>query len=143
MSKDTVELLKECSAGITMGTNSINDVIDYVKDENMRQTLARYKDRHYKLEEKARNLLHENGSRTEQPPLAAKGMAWIKTNMKLSADPSDKTCAGLITDGCDMGVKSLHQYLNRYKGADQSARELANDVIRLEQSLSEDMSPYL
>jgi hypothetical protein len=45
-------------------------------------------------------------------------MSWMKTNMKLSMEDSDATIADLMTDGCNMGVKSLNRYLNQYKAAD-------------------------
>ena len=48
----------------------------------------------------------------------AKGMAWLKTNFKLAAESSDDAVADFITDGCNMGVKSLSGYLNNYKAAE-------------------------
>ena len=36
-------------------------------------------------------------------------MSWMKTNMKLAMDTSDAAIADLMTDGCNMGVKSLHK----------------------------------
>ena len=47
---------------------------------------------------------HDDG---KDPNPMAKGMSWIKTNVKLVIDESDNTIADLITDGCNMGVKSL------------------------------------
>lgn len=52
----------------------------------------------------------------------AQGMSWIKTNMKLAMNTSDETIAELMTDGCNMGVKSLSRYLNQYKAADDRAK---------------------
>ena len=36
---DTIKLLRECDAGIKMGVSSIDDVIDYVGSEKMKQRL--------------------------------------------------------------------------------------------------------
>ena len=52
-------------------------------------------------------------------------MSWIKTNVKLVMDESDETIADLITDGCNMGVKSLNEYLNQYKAADEKTKDIA------------------
>lgn len=46
---------------------------------------------------------------------------------------SDQTIAGLMTDGCNMGVKSLSKYLNQYKAADEKSREIAEKLIKLEE----------
>ena len=73
----------------------------------------------------------------------AKGMSWIKTNMKLAMDGSDSAIADLMTDGCNMGVKSLNRYLNQYKAADAKAKDLARRLIGLEEGLAVDIRCYL
>ena len=70
-------------------------------------------------------------------------MSWLKTNMKLAMDDSDKTVACLMTDGCNMGVKSLNKYLNEFKAADEKSKDIAKKLINLEQKLSEDIRQYL
>ena len=75
--------------------------------------------------------------------MMAKGMSWIKTSMKLAIDVSDETVADLMTDGCNMGVKSLNKYLNRYKAADERSRDITKRLIELEEQLSADMRRFL
>ena len=70
-------------------------------------------------------------------------MSWVKTNVKLALNESDKTIAGLITDGCNMGVKSLNKYLNQYKAADEKSKNIAKKLIRLEEKLETDIRRYL
>ena len=72
-----------------------------------------------------------------------KGMSWIKTNMTLGMDGSDKTVADLMTDGCNMGVKSLNMYLNQYKAADEVSKDTTKRLINLEQKLTEDIRKFL
>ena len=59
-------------------------------------------------------------------------MSWIKTNVEIAMDRSDETIASLMTDGCNMGVKSLSRYLNQYPAADEKSRSLAERLIALE-----------
>ena len=56
---------------------------------------------------------------------------------------SDATVADLMTDGCNMGVKSLSKYLNQYAAADETSKDLAKKLIHLEDRLSMDVRPYL
>jgi hypothetical protein len=56
----------------------------------------------------------------------------MKTNVKLSANPSDKTVADLMTDRSNMGVKSLASYLNEYTGATEKSKDIAKRLIKLE-----------
>ena len=73
----------------------------------------------------------------------AKSMSWLKTNMKLTMNESDKTIAGLMTDGCNMGVKSLNQYLNQYEAADEKTKDIAKRLINLEEKLVVDIRRFL
>ena len=73
----------------------------------------------------------------------AKGMSWVKTNVQLAMNDSDKTIADLITDGCNMGIKSLSRYLNQYKAASEKAKDIAKRLINLEERLVVDLRAYL
>ena len=70
-------------------------------------------------------------------------MSWIKINMKMGMDDSDQTIAELITDGCNMGVKSLNQYLNQYKAADEVSKDITKRLINLEEQLAIDIRSFL
>lgn len=73
----------------------------------------------------------------------AQGMSWIKTNIKLAMNTSDETLAELMTDGCNMRVKSLSRYLNQYKAADDRAKAITKKLINLETDLCSDLRVYL
>ena len=80
---------------------------------------------------------------TKEPNVMAQGMSWIKTNMKRAMNTSDETIAELMTDGCNMGVKSLSRYLNQYKAADDRAKAITKKLISLETDLCSDLRVYL
>ncbi len=141
--QDTVRLLRECDAGIKMGVASIDDVLEYTHREELRNTLSNCKGEHDRLQEEIQLLLNEYQDEGKDPSPMAKGMSWIKTNVKLSLDDSDKTVADLITDGCNMGVKSLHRYLNQYEAADEKSKEITKRLIQLEEQLAVDLRPFL
>lgn len=140
---DTIELLRECNAGIKMGVNSIDDVYDNVKDEDFRSLLAECKEEHQKLGSETHSLLNSFCDEGKEPSLMAKNMAHIKTNVKMAMDNSDNTIADLITDGCNMGVKYLNRYLNQYKAAAEKAKDIAKRLINLEEKLAVDIRGYL
>ena len=141
--QDTVKLLRECDSGIKMGVKSIDDVIDHVHDKELKTFLNRCKDEHESLAREVERMLVEYGDDGNDPSAIIKGMSWIKTNMKLSMSETDKTIADLMTDGCNMGVKSLSKYLNQYAAADERSKDIAKRLIKLEAQLSEQMRDYL
>lgn len=141
--EDTIHLLKECDAGTKMGVVSIDDVLDIVKDETLKKLLTESKDHHSKLGNDIHSLLNEYGSKEKDPNPIAKGMSWFKTNMKITMNNSDSTIADLITSGCDMGIKSLHKYMNQYRNADKKAVDICKRLISIEEDLRDKLRVYL
>ena len=141
--QDTIKLLRECDAGIKMGVDSIDDVLEYVKGEELRKYLAECKREHEVLKNEVQTLLDKYHDDGKDPNPIAKGMSWMKTNMKLGMDLSDGTIADLMTDGCGMGAKSLSKYLNEYKAADEASKDVAKRLIAQEEQLSARLRQYL
>lgn len=141
--KDTIRLLRECDAGVKMGVSSIKDVLPYVRSEKLKELLLACKDEHDKLDSELQELLDKYGDEGKDPNPIAKGMSWMKTSVKLAMHESDATIAELMTDGCNMGVKSLSRYLNEYKAADEASKDIAWRLIHLEAKLAEDMRGFL
>lgn len=140
---DTIKLLRECDAGIKMGVVAIDEVLDYVHDETFRKYLADCKSENEKIKEEIQKLLEKYHDDGKEPNPMAKGMSWMKTNVKLVMDESDETIADLITDGCNMGVKSLNKYLNQYKAADEKTKDITKRLIKLEEKLAVDIRCFL
>ena len=141
--QDTVKLLRECDSGAKMGVESISDVLGYVHDEELKNTLTKCRDEHDKLNEEIQAQLDRFGDEGKNPNPIVKGMSWMKTNMKLIMHESDHTIADLMTDGCNMGVKSLNKYLNKYAAADEKSKDITKRLINLEEQLTHDLRAYL
>lgn len=141
--KDTVELLKECSAGVKMALSAIDEVEPQIQQEAFKKAVEKSRAAHERLGDEAQTLLDASGDTEKEPNAIAKGMSWLKTNAMLAFDPADKTVAKLLVDGCHVGVKSLSRYLNEYEHADAEARELSRRLIAEEQSLGETARRYL
>ncbi len=141
--QDTVRLLRECDAGVKMGIASIDDVIEKVKSDSLRQYLTTCKNEHIELGAEIGVLLDNYKDQGKDPNPMAKGMSWMKTNMKMAMDSSDETIADLITDGCNMGVKSLNKYLNEYEAASEKSKDICKRLINLEEKLTIDIRDYL
>ena len=140
---DTVKILKECNAGVKMGVDSIAEVLDNVENNEYRKILEKNKEDHQKIGSEIHKLLNNYDEEGKEPNPMAKGMSWIKTNVMLTVNPDDHTVADLITDGCNMGVKSLNRYLNKYDQADEQSKKLANNLIQLEHQLALDSRKFL
>ena len=141
--QDTIKLLRECDAGVKMGVSAIDEVIEYVKSGELKNNLSDCLHEHNKLDEELQKLLDKYHDDGKEPNPIAKSMSWMKTNMKLVMNESDHTIADLITDGCNMGVKSLNKYLNKYEAADEVSKDICKRLINLEEELTIKIRKFL
>ncbi len=141
--QDTVKLLRECDAGVKMGVKSIDEVKDHIKDQSFKELILDCRSQHVKLDREIDSLLESYGDDGKNPNPIASGMSWMKTNIMLGMDDNDHTVADLMTDGCNMGVKSLHRYLNKYKAADEKSKDITKRLINIEEKLVIDIRSFL
>lgn len=141
--QDTIKLLRECDAGIKMGISSIEEVLDNVENQEFEKLLTDCKNEHEKLDSELQQLLDKYKDDGKEPAALVKGMSWMKTNVMLAMKETDETIADLMTDGCNMGVKSLNKYLNKYKAADEVSKDIAKRLINLEEKLAVDIRCFL
>ncbi len=126
-----------------MAVASIDDVLPYLNDGEMMQVLKESKTEHKDLEKDIDNTLHRLNCDGKEPNIMAKGMSKIKTNAEMAFKPTAAQAASLITDGCGMGIKSIHKYMNQYPAASNEVMSLANRISDLEAKLEEQMKPFL
>ena len=143
VNNDTIELLNECSKGVKMGIRSIEDVLGHTDSEELKNILNRTLKEHQTIETDIDKRLTELSDGGKQPSMMASFMSEAKTGIKLSMSQSDSTIADLLSDGCAMGIKSLHRYINKYKAADLKSRETAIKLSDSEEKLLAALRPFL
>lgn len=141
--QDTVFLLKECNAGCKMAENSMEQVKPYIKNPEMKTVLEHYRDENRAIGDQCHVLLNECGADEKDPHPAASAFSWISTEVKLAMDSGEKRIAELMIDGCNMGVKSVSQYVNQYPTASEKSVALAEKLIRSEQEFADQMRKFL
>ena len=140
---DTVRLLKECDAGIRMGEDAMKKLIPRAKSRELKNALEVARDTHTALASEVREELREHNQSISDPHPVAHLMSNVKLGVKLMINDGDKTIADFMTDGCDMGIKSLSKFLNEYKSASASSRDIAKRLIASEEYLENKMRGFL
>ncbi len=141
--EDTIRLLRECDAGVKMGVSAINEVLDSVEAQGLRSLLTESRGAHEQLGTEIRGRLDRFRDRGKDPNPIAQSMSWVKSSVMLAVHDSDRTIADLMTDGANMGVKSLSRYLNQYAAAEEYSKDVTKRLISLEEKLSKDMRGFL
>ena len=111
--------------------------------EGLSSRIAAIKEEHEALDNELQELLDRYGDEGKNPNIMAEGMSKIKTGFMLTMKDTDETIADLMTDGCNMGVKSLSKYLNKYAAADEKSKDITKRLINLEAQLAIDLREYL
>lgn len=141
--QDTISLLQECSAGCKMAMDSIAHMKNMVKDEQLLEIMNKYYDGHSQLEAKCRQKLNKYGNMDKEANVFAKAMANVQSSFKMLVEDDKHQAASILTDGCNMGIKSISGFLNEYKGADQESSAIAEKLRRLEENMIGDLQPFL
>ena len=141
--QDTIRLLRECDAGVKMGVDSIEQVLPHVKSSDLKSRLEKSKGEHNQLAREIEQALDRFQDDGKAPNPIAQTMSTMKTNMELMLKEDDKTIASLMTDGCNMGVKSLNKYLNEFEAADEKSKDICKRLIHLEESLTHQIRDFL
>ena len=141
--QDTIRLLRECDSGVKMGISSIEEVLNYVKSDKLKNYLIDSKNKHKSITREIQELLDSYQDEGKNPNPIIKGMSYIKTKAELVMNESDKTIASLMTDGCNMGVKSLSKFLNEYEAASEKSKDIAKRLINIEETLAVNIREFL
>lgn len=143
MSNDTVKLLRECNAGCKSATNSMEQVLRYLDNEDLKMLIDEYNDKHIKLGDECHQMLNELDEEEKDPDKMAKTFSWISTEVKLMMNDNSQKIAELMIDGCNLGIKSLSKYINQYKNASNESVDLAKRLIKIEQEFMNELLKYL
>lgn len=143
VSQDTVELLKECDAGCKMAIDSMEQIGRFVTDDQLKTLITKYNGAHIKMEEDIHRMLNNIGAEGQEPSPVAKLSSWAQARVKMMMNGDSKQAAGLLTDGCNMGIKSLWEYKNAYKAADEKSVGLCDKLCDLETKMATDLQKFL
>ena len=126
-----------------MGEAAFKQVLPHAKDKELRHILEVTKNTHATLGDEIHKMMLESGSSPKDNHPIARAMSGMKIGATMMVKASDKSIAGLMTDGCDMGIKSLSGFLNQYKNASDEAKTIAKRLIASEEFLEGRLRNYL
>jgi hypothetical protein len=143
MNEDTIKLLKECNSGCKSATNSMEQVMPFIENDKLKAIIDEYNDKHIKIGDKCHQLLDQYQEEEKDPKTKSKAFSWLSTEVKLMLDNDSSRIADLMIDGCNMGIKSVSKYINKYQKASQESMDLAKELVRVEQEFMDDLLGFL
>lgn len=143
MNEDTINLLKECNAGCKSATNSMGQVKPYIINDNLKSLIENCNNKHIKIGDECHELLNKYNEDEKDPQAIAKAFSWLSTEMKLMIKGNSHEIADIMIDGCNMGIKSVSRYINKYKNASNESVDLAKRIVKIEQEFMNELLAYL
>ena len=141
--QDTIELLAEVNSGCKMAVDSLEQIASICDDKKLMDIIQKYNKEHIKIEEVSHRMLNEAGESGREPGLIAKTFAQIQSSIKMMMKDDVHQAASILTDGCNMGIKSLCEYKNKYKAANEKSVELCEKLCDLETQMMKELQALL
>lgn len=143
MEEETRKLLQECNSGCKMAMDSMDQVKEYVTNRELERVIDKSRENHDKLEVESTKLLEELGEDEKEPGKMASAFSWFTTEMKMLMKDDSTQIAKIMMDGCNMGIQSIGENLNKYDRASDESKALAKRLIKEEENFMKDLKAYL
>lgn len=143
MENYTAALLRECNKGCKMAIDSMDHLKEYVKDPKLKTVIQSCENRHEIIEKESANILEGIGHEEKDPGIMAATFAKITTEMKMMMEKDERQVSKILMNGCNMGIQSIGEALSDNQGASEESKELARDLIGVEENFMQDLKNFL
>lgn len=143
MQKDTAKLLRECSQGVKMGERAINLALAHTSGGELKEILENASEAHAILGDEIKKMLFSAKVEDKEPSPLVQMMSDAKIKAHLVVNNTQANVASLMTDGCNMGAKSISHYLNKCRLASVSSQLLAHRIVKSEDELRDKLRKFL
>ena len=141
--KSGEELLAEVYRNTRYALASIADILPETQDERLRETLKQMHDGYEQISGKAAIYARDNGIELKEPGAVKKAMMWGSIKMSTLKDNSRAHVAEMMTQGTVMGITALTRSINENAEQDERVKDLAEELLHLEQDYEKKLKNYL
>lgn len=140
---ENVEMLNYIYQNAEMGRSTIEQILKEVRDLEFRDILKeQLKDYEY-VSNRCDSLLNNEGKLPKGIDVMPKIMSYFKIKMDTLKDDTSSHIAEMMINGSTMGVTDITRNLNKYNDVENSTKDLASRLLKIEQDNIEALKPYL
>jgi len=140
---ENIEMLNYIYQNAEMGKTTIEQILKEVEELQFRDVLKeQLKDYEYVVN-KCDTLLNESAKLPKGIDTMPKIMSYIKIKLDTLKDDTPSHIAEMIINGSTMGITEITKNLNKYNQVDNSTKDLASRLLKIEQDNIEALKPYL
>ena len=141
----TTVLLADLYKNVKMGSDSIVNIMDKVKNDDLRQEMTAQLNRYEEFAKKIGKLLYEEGATPTEEGVMAKMGAKIGMAMNTMMDSTTSHIAQLMIEGATMGITENTRLIREYENKNCSEKSLAiaRQTVKFMEDSVERMKNYL
>ena len=143
LDKQNSDFLIAIYQNIQTSIQSINNILDKVKDSKLKRELkSQYKD-YDRLQDTCEDLARVFEIDIHDNSFFIKAKMWIQVNMAILMDKSNRKIASIMIIGSTMGIIDLICAISDSELCRKEFMELATELLDLEKRNVENLKPYL
>lgn len=137
------EMLLSICKTTEMGVDSIKDLLQYIKEPEIRKAMREQKEEYDTIYANAYSMLSARGLQPKDVSQMAKTGASIAIRTETMGNRTASKAAQLLIKGNTTGMTKSIKNIKRYNGNDEQVRLLATRLLRTEQANIEQMKSFL
>ncbi len=143
--KSTSEVLEQLHKTVTMGKESLLDVMPKVRDKKLKDELTRQLSEYEKYTDEITELLKKHGGKTQTESIVTKMSAKIGIEMGTLTDKSEQHIAQMVIEGTTMGITDTIRLIRDYENTScaEEALSLAKRIADFEEKAVERTKKFL
>lgn len=143
MKEHTEMLLQECYSGLCMAVDSMDQVLPYAENDELKNLINRYKEKHERLKQQACDIMCRHEIELKKPGMMASAFSWMTAEAKLMIEDDSNQIAKLMMDGSNMGIQSITECLNKNEEAEEDVQAIAKKIVRVEEEFLQELKRFL
>lgn len=140
---ENTELLNFIYQNAQMGVETINQLLDIVKDQDFARYLKEKREGYDKMLEDARIKLNEHGYDEEGITTFEKIKTYFMINMQTLSDDSTSHIAEMMMIGSTMGVINTIRSLHKYENAEKNLLMMMKTLQNFEEKSYNDLKIFI
>lgn len=129
-----IELLNYVHQNAQMGIETLKELLEDTKDENMKNILQRHLDEFQKYYNMSDSKLREKNVKPKELNLISKATTDLMININTLRDKSPSHMAEMLIQGSTMGIVDMTKRIKECQGVDKETMDLANGLLKFEQN---------
>ncbi len=144
-SKSTQELLESLHKNVSMGKESVMDIMSKVRGEELREELTGQLDKYGQFINEINAELRETVGRSKSESMMTKIAAKLGIEINTLTDATEQHIAQMIIEGTTMGITDTIRLVRDYENTNcsESALKLAKSVIDFQEKTVSRMKKFL